>query len=162
MNYNECTVKLFFVAGIFVLTIFVFAGESFIPKNEPVNTIFEGSLRTLSLGSTMINVAIADTEQARRKGLSNLPALPQGHGLFFVFEESGTYGIWMKNMKFPIDIIWMGTDMQVVDIHRNISPGTYPTSFYSRVPARFVLEVGAGFSLLYNIEIGSVGSFEES
>jgi len=152
----------FFIISFFVLTLIVFSGASFVPVIKPVNTIFETPLQTLSLGSTVIEVAVADNQQTRRQGLSQLSKLPPEHGLFFVFPESGTHGIWMKDMEFPIDIIWMNEQLQVVDIHKNISPDTYPESFHPQVPARFALEVEAGFSIKYDVKVGSTCTFKTS
>ena len=151
-----------FIVSFFVLILAVFSGTSFIPTRESVNTIFKTPLRTLYLGSAVIEVAIADNQQTRRQGLSHLSALPPESGLFFVFKDSGTHGIWMKDMEFPIDIIWMDEQLQVVYIHQNVSPDSYPESFHPRVPARFALEVEAGFSLKYEVKIGNVCTFKTS
>ena len=150
----------FFIVGFFILSLIGFAGTSIIPLKEGENTIFKTPLKTISLGSAVIEVAIADNQETRRKGLSYLSSLPSKTGLLFVFSESDTHGIWMKDMQFPIDIIWMDEELRVVDIHQNISPDTYPTSFHPKVPARFALEVEAGFSSEYDIRIGSVCTFE--
>ena len=152
----------FFTIGFFVAILLVFAGTSFIPTEGPVNTVFNTPLQTLSIGSATIDVAVADNQRARHIGLSHLASLPSGRGLFLVFNDSDIRGIWMKDMKFPIDIIWLDEQLRVVDIHKNISPDTYPTTFYSSVPARFVLEVNAGFSSEYDVTIGSVCTFSTS
>ena len=120
----------FFVAGSFVIILLAFAGTSLVPTKKPVNNIFNTPLKSLSIGSTVIQVAIADNQQTRRMGLSHLSSIPEDHGLFFVFRESDTHGIWMKDMEFPIDIIWMNEQLQIVGVYRNISPDSYPTSFH--------------------------------
>ncbi|HEC32697.1 MAG TPA: DUF192 domain-containing protein [Candidatus Kaiserbacteria bacterium] len=148
-----------FIIGSFILLLLAFTGTSLIPKNDTVNTVFEMPLQTISIGSAVINVAIADNQKTRRKGLSGLPSLPLDSGLFFVFRDSGKHGIWMKDMKFPIDIIWLNEQLQVIDIHQNISQDTYPETFRPRIPAKFVLEVDAGFSLKYDVKVGSVLSW---
>ena len=140
----------------------MFVWTFFASIKEPVNSIFNTPLRALSVGSVVIEVAIADNQQTRRMGLSNLSSLSLKQGLFFVFPVNSTPGIWMKDMKFPIDIIWMNEKLQVVDIHRDISPDTYPTSFHPKVPAKFALEVNAGFSLKYDVKIGEVCFFKTS
>ncbi|NQV93440.1 DUF192 domain-containing protein [Candidatus Kaiserbacteria bacterium] len=127
---------------------------------ESSNTIFDSPLRAFTLGSVVMEVAIADTQQARRQGLSHITVLSPENGLFFVFPESGIHGIWMKDMKFSIDVIWLNEKLEVVDINRDISPDTYPTSFHPQTPARFALEVNAGVSLKFDVKIGSVGTFK--
>lgn len=124
------------------------------------NSIFEGETRQFFIGSSVLKVAIADTQATREKGLSDITHLPQDSGLFFVFSERGQSGIWMKDMLFPIDIIWMNDVLEVVDVHTDVSPDTYPTSFHPRTPAQFALEVNAGFSKKHDVKIKSTGSWK--
>jgi hypothetical protein len=154
--------KYFFTTGVLVLILFVFIGMFFVSfsTKEFVNTIFDTPLQALTLGTVSIEVAIADNQQTRRQGLSNLSFLPDNKGLFFVFKDSDAHGIWMKDMKFPIDIIWLNEQLQVVDIHKNVSPDTYPESFHPKIPSRFALEVEAGFSIKHDIKIGNTFIFE--
>jgi uncharacterized protein len=91
-----------------------------------------------------ISISIADTSAKRALGLSNLAHLPQGHGLLFEFQNEGLHGIWMKDMMFPIDIVWLSREFVVVTIAENVSPDTYPETFYSKSPALYVLELNAG------------------
>ncbi|HYF13289.1 MAG TPA: DUF192 domain-containing protein [Candidatus Paceibacterota bacterium] len=99
---------------------------------------------TLRISGTAITFEIADTDEERIRGLSGRPSLRTGHGLLFIFPEEGNHGIWMKDMKFPIDIIWADREGIIVTIARNVSPDTYPQSFYPSKPARYVLELPAG------------------
>jgi len=151
--------KRFLTVGVLIAILFVFTTTLFISMRGVSNTIFEGEQKSLFLGSVVIDVAIADTPVTRRVGLSNLKRLGEDRGLFFVFNDSDTHGIWMKDMEFPIDIIWMDEDMRIVYIHRDVSPDSYPEAFHPDTPARFALEVNAGFSLKYNVKIGSIATF---
>jgi hypothetical protein len=121
------------------------------------NILPETPLKTLHLESASVKISIAEDEDLQLKGLSGIEQLPSGYGLFFVFKEEGFHGIWMKDMKFPIDIIWMDKKLQVIDIKKDISPDTYPELFYPQTPALFVLEVEAGFSIKNNVKVGTIG-----
>jgi len=99
-------------------------------------------------------VEVADDEVERIQGLSNTSYLGDKDGLLFVFEEPGLHGIWMKDMRFPIDIIWFGADMKVVSIEEDVAPETFPEIFLPDEPALYVLEGNAGFVQLHGIEIG--------
>ncbi len=110
------------------------------PREAP-----QGGLRTISAGNVSFAVETLDTPTAREKGLSGRASLPEGRGLLFVFESPGSWGIWMKDMNFPIDIIWAREDGTIITIARSVSPDTYPTVFYPTSPdALYVLEVNAG------------------
>ena len=66
-------------------------------------------------------------------------------GMLFIFDDMGYPAIWMKDMLFPIDIAWLDSDFRIVDIAADVSPQTYPTVFRPELPAKYVLEVNAGF-----------------
>ena len=75
--------------------------------------------------------------------------------MLFVFKEEGYYPFWMKDMKFPLDIIWIN-DSKVIDITYGAqTEGSTPTNIYRpNNPVKYVLEVNAGFALENNIRIG--------
>ena len=102
--------------------------------------------RTLTVGGAVLQVELAQTTEQRVTGLSYRSTLEEGQGMLFIFDTDGTHGIWMKDMQFAIDIIWLDTAMKVVHIEESVAPDTYPKSFRSPVPARYVLEVPAGYA----------------
>lgn len=115
----------------------------------------------LKFRDKIISVEVSDSEYERIAGLSGRQFLSADRGMFFVFDKSGKHGIWMKDMKFPIDILWLDEEYAVVDIAKNITPDTYPIIFTSRLPALYVLEVNAGTADDYNIDIGDEFIYEE-
>src|ERR671923_23790 len=58
---------------------------------------------------------IAETGEQRSKGLAIKDSLNETEGMLFVFSEPRQYVFWMKDMKFPIDIIWLDSNKTVVD-----------------------------------------------
>lgn len=74
----------------------------------------------ISLGKCDITIETVATEELRKKGLSNRDALCQNCGMLFLFEKESNYSFWMKDMRFPIDIVWLRNN-KVVDISRDIS-----------------------------------------
>ena len=98
---------------------------------------------TVSIEEAFFNVTVADEPHEWRQGLSGTVRLEDQSGMLFVFETEDRYGMWMKDMRYPIDIIWINNELTVVHIEENVSPDTYPEVFASSVPARFVLEVPA-------------------
>lgn len=113
------------------------------------------SRKVVSIGGQAVRVDIADTPALREKGLSGRVALAAGEGMLFVFPEEGLHSFWMKDMHFPIDIIWLDVSGKVVHIAPNVPPESYPTTFLPENPARFVLEVPAGFAAAHSIGVGS-------
>ena len=102
--------------------------------------------KVLTVGATVLQVEIATTLQQQQTGLSYRESLAEGRGMLFTFNTDDSHPIWMKGMQFPIDIIWIDAAMKVVHIEQEIAPETYPQSFFSPTPARYVLEVPAGYT----------------
>ncbi len=103
--------------------------------------------KELQVGSTTVIADVADNPTLHAKGLSGREGLEEGTGMLFIFEEEGAQGIWMKDMQFSIDIIWLASDGEVITIASDVAPETYPKAFYADEPrAKYVLEVPAGFA----------------
>jgi len=101
-----------------------------------------------------VTVSIADTPEERNQGLSGVESLPTDEGKLFIFDKEGEYGFWMKDMKIPLDIIWINNERRIVHIEENVSPESYPAIYGSPEPARFVLEVNAFFTSTFRINVG--------
>jgi uncharacterized membrane protein (UPF0127 family) len=105
------------------------------------------------IGTVALTVELAVTPEERIRGLSGRNEIG-ADGLLFIFPESADHGIWMKDMHFPIDIIWIGDDLTVVHIERNVHPETYPKVFRPRVPARYVLETESHVADTFGFAVG--------
>lgn len=108
----------------------------------------------LHIGDLGVRVNIANSEEERISGLSGKDALTGVDGLLFVFPESEYHSIWMKDMRFAIDIIWISDDLEVISINQNIGPETYPTVFRPTRPARYVVETNAHYVDTFGIKPG--------
>jgi len=108
----------------------------------------------------MIVIEIADTEIKRVKGLSGRRAIDEDYGMLFLFEEPNVPAFWMKGMNFEIDMIWILNDT-VVDIEKNVplDPGFPPILYSPDQPVNTVLEVKAGFSDRYGVNVGDTIDF---
>lgn len=107
------------------------------------------------IGTTTVAVDIANSYQTRKQGLSGRSGLPQGSGMLFIFDREDIWSMWMKDMLFPIDIIWADSEGEIITIAHEVSPQTYPNSFSPTRPARYVLELPAGFAREQGIAEGA-------
>lgn len=115
----------------------------------------EEYLHTIYVGSTAISVTVADEYDERLQGLGGTRSLGDFQGKLFIFDTDAKHGIWMKDMHYPIDIIWIDKHLNVVHIEENVSPSTYPTQIFAPpVDARFVLEVNAYLVRSVDIALG--------
>jgi hypothetical protein len=102
-------------------------------------------MRTIHIDYNYFQVEVADTEALRERGLSGRRSLPAGQGMLFIFDAPGSWGIWMKDMRFSLDIMWAREDGTIITVVPNVSPDTYPLVLYPQTPdAKYVIEVPAG------------------
>jgi len=122
---------------------------------------------TLELSGHTFRVTLADSEEERLQGLSHQKEIGKREALLFVFPVPDTYGIWMRDMNFPIDIVWLDSTFTVVDIKEAATPESFRSVtdaevFTPRSPALYVLEAGAGFVKSLNLTIGETFIFKTS
>jgi uncharacterized protein len=94
------------------------------------------------------------------RGLMFRDSLGADRGMLFLHNKMGRYSYWMYQVKIPLDIIWMDSKKNVVEIQANVPPCTATKS--SDCPqhggnqdAQFVLELNAGMAAKYGVTVGS-------
>ena len=112
-------------------------------------------------GDVVIPVSIADTDSERAQGLSGTASLAPGTGKLFIFPQVGNYGFWMKDMRYPIDIVWIDSSWQVVSVDEQVSPESYPSVYYPPSAVQYVLEVNAGEATGDNLLTGAKLQFHQ-
>lgn len=118
---------------------------------------------TLTLRDQAYQARIASTQAAREKGLSDVKSLGRTDAMLFVFDTDDKWGIWMKNMQIPIDIIWLDSNKQVVYMVKSADPSSYPYTVYAPTkPARYVIELPSGTITTRNMQPGDKATFDLS
>lgn len=145
--------------GIIILLIFFALGWYFFGFNK---TFYKKAL--VIINGYKFNVDIADDITKRSKGLSSREFLKEDEGMLFLFNSEGNYGFWMKDMLFPIDIIWIKNN-KIVDITENVAPEPQKsifnlTVYYPQSSVDKVLEINAGLAKKYNFKIGDEIRFD--
>lgn len=133
---------------------------------EPVES--EGGLpgynqTVVSIADARLLADIADTPEKRSLGLGVRNNMTEGEGMLFLLEQSSRQPFWMNGMKFPIDIIWINSDREVVHIEHSLEP--CPSSLdcpnhYPDEEALYVLETVAGFSERHGVMDGTKVEFD--
>lgn len=109
-----------------------------------------------------ISVEVVRNQDELQKGLAGRPCILPNQGMLFAFSKSGQYPIWMKGMKFPIDIVWITAQRKVAAIEIDESPSTYPDKYVNKIPAEYVLELKAERSQELHMKIGSSIHFKNT
>lgn len=98
----------------------------------------------LRVSGHKVTLEIARTAAAESQGLGGRSGMTDNEGMLFVLEKPATACFWMKDMRFSLDIIWLNSAKQVVHVQPDVSPKTFPKTFCSDTPAKYVIELNAG------------------
>jgi uncharacterized membrane protein (UPF0127 family) len=109
----------------------------------------------------VLQVEVMVKDEDRAMGLMFRPSLAPDHGMLFLFEVPDFHGIWMKNCKFPIDILWLDEDKRVVHLTEGAPPcAGDPCPIYQPLrKASFVVELNAGQARREKVVVGSKVTF---
>ena len=112
----------------------------------------------VSIEGYELSAEIPVTGELMSKGLSVKNQLRENESMLFVFEEPLRHTFWMKDMKFPIDIIWLDSNGKIVHIEENLMPCPLVLicpSYAPNTDSQYVLETIAGFAQRHNISLGT-------
>lgn len=124
------------------------------PAKYQVQQAVATTTHTLRFGNYVLPVELADTEALRERGFSGRERPLSGHGLVFVFDEPLVPAFWMKEMRFPLDIVWIREDWTVASVERGVEPESFPKTFSPEEPVLYVLELPAGDAAEFGIDTG--------
>ena len=111
----------------------------------------------VSVGGENLTVTLSTTPESQSKGLAIKNSIAQNEGMLFIFKSPQKYSFWMKDMKFPIDIIWINSTGKIVHIEKNLQPCVFLIPCPSYTPnddSLYVLEVVSNFTNKFDINIG--------
>ncbi len=101
------------------------------------------------------------TPQEQNLGLGGIDYILDNEGMLFIFSEDTRYPFWMKDVKFSLDIIFLDSNYRVVHISRDADVCNDDCPLYiSPVMYRYVIEVKAGITERFEIEVGDVLKFD--
>jgi uncharacterized protein len=100
-----------------------------------------------------VKVAVADDDHTRSEGLMDVHELPTDSGMLFIFDNDEPRSFWMANTPLSLDIIYANSNFEIVRIHRNTAPYSNE-QILSEAPAKYVVEVNAGYTLSHDITEG--------
>jgi len=125
------------IIGILVIVAVTF--YYVVLPNLPQSTV------DLRLGDGLFRASVANNDVDRNKGLSGETKLASNQALLMAYPSESKWGIWMKDMKVPIDVVWLNSDKKVIYIVKNISPDVSTSEVYTpKTSAKYVIELPAG------------------
>ena len=106
-------------------------------------------------------VEVIRDKEGLKKGLSFRDQMPEDHGMLFVLDTSQDTAFWMKGMKFPLDIIFIDQNMQIIEILENLQPCEKCPVYFPRMRPAYGLELNAGLARKFGFTPGDTVVFEK-
>jgi uncharacterized membrane protein (UPF0127 family) len=152
--------KLIFAILIFsVLGFFLYFGNFVITEVAQKNEIKE-----VLIGNKKYELEVVKTSQDLEKGLAKFENINDNQGMLFIFDTPGRWSIWMKDMKFNIDIVFLNENKEVVTIFQNVKFETHENVFQYRkylpeLDSKYVIELKEGEIEKNKIKLGDKINF---
>ena len=108
----------------------------------------------MRIGSRTFNLEVARTEAQQQKGLMKRDSMPEDHGMSFPMQREEVQAFWMKDCRFPQDILFLDNHGKVVSIHQMQAYDERTTS--SDYPARYAIELNKGVAAKTGVKVGDV------
>lgn len=165
MKFSTYTIPMIYVL---ILSTFLFISCNSSETNERTATqdrTLEYTSEVIFINAsgneiTAIDVAVADDDKSRTEGLMAVTDLPEDAGMLFIFDENRERSFWMANTPLSLDILFVNENFEIVRIHQNTTPYSQD-NIPSEVPAKYVVEVNAGYTLRHDITEGATIRIEE-
>ena len=114
--------------------------------------------KSVKFKNTTVNAEIADTNAARELGLMNRHTLAPDAGMLFIFDNETQQSFWMKNTYVSLDMIFLSSKKEIVYIEHSATPLS-EKNITPAAPAKYVLEVNAGYTDAHGIGVGDKVEF---
>ena len=126
-------------------------------KKDGVLTFSDSTGKTIA----KIDIQIANTDFDRQLGLMFRKSMSENQGMLFIFPQESNQSFWMRNTYISLDMIFVNAERRIIKIHKNTKILS-DKSYQSSGPAKYVIEVDAGFSNRFNIKVGDSVSWIRS
>ena len=108
----------------------------------------------MKIGSRTFNLEIARTSDEQERGLMKRDSMPQDHGMIFVFPNEQVLQFWMKDTRFPLDILFLDGKGRIVSVSQMKAYDLTNTS--SESPAQYAIELNVGAAKDAGVKAGDM------
>ena len=112
------------------------------------------NFQIIEINSQKIVLEISNSDREKVSGLSYRKSLCDYCGMLFVYKEPAVNNFWMREMNFPLDIIWLDENKKIIYIEENLKPETFPKTFGPKGSSMYVLEFNENFVKENNMKLG--------
>lgn len=95
---------------------------------------------------------VAKSIREKMKGLMHRSTLPENAGMLFLFWFPWFRTFWMKNVKIPLDIIFVNRNLKILNIYEaEVKSGLLQKTYCSHGLCKYVVEANKGFCKKHNV-----------
>jgi uncharacterized membrane protein (UPF0127 family) len=133
--------------AVLILSLFLLFCSGRAQRNKFIRVYFPDGF--------FVTAELAVTDEERQQGLMFREKINEDQAMLFIFEDEGIYSFWMKNMRFPIDILWLDGQKRIVHIEAEVPPcRSDPCPSYDPgVEALYVLELRSGCAARHGLKL---------
>lgn len=143
---SKIRIVIYFLIAVSCFGLLIFV-PSFLSKRKSSCAISVAS-------KDCIHLQLAATDASRQNGLSGKDSMSDTEGMLFVFDGAGKQCMWMKDMKFSLDMVWVDQNKTITHLEKNVSPNSYPESFCGGDRDKYVVELNTGIVERANLFVG--------
>ena len=129
---------------------------------EQLRALKDATKVEVRVGGARVIAEVMRSDAKRQQGLSGREGLAENEGMMFIFDKAEAHSFWNKDMKFPIDILWMARGEVAGVSPLPMYDGASPAIITAPSPADVVLEVPAGFAAERAITAGNTITIYET
>ena len=154
IKFHKLLLSVFF--GAFILFVSCKEDGKRVIKTETVTFTKEGILTIYKAQTDSVlvsmDIEIAETDYETETGLMYRKSMGNNQGMLFIFPDIRQHFFHMKNTEFGLDIIFVDENLKIVSFQENAKP--YDEKLLpSQVPVKYALEVNAGLSEKWLLEV---------
>ncbi|MEL6917400.1 MAG: DUF192 domain-containing protein, partial [Bacteroidota bacterium] len=131
--------------------------EKKVVKTDPITFKKEGELIVYKAETdsviTTLDIEIAETDYETQTGLMYRNSMEDKQGMLFIFPDVAMHSFYMKNTEIALDIIFVDEHLRIASFQKNAEPFN-ETGLSSKIPVQYVLEINAGLSEKWRLEVG--------
>lgn len=120
---------------------------------EQLRNLKDGAKTEIRANDVRVIAEVMRSDVKRQQGLSGRERLAEGEGMVFIFDREEAYSFWNKDMKFPIDVVWLARGKVAGVASLPVYDGQTPAIITAPAPVDVVLEVPVGFASAYAIMV---------
>ena len=129
--------------------------------SDQLRELEDNDILELEINNKILKLEVARSSEKKSEGLMFREELDGIDGMIFVYDTIEYLQFWMKNTLISLDIIYLDSNLRVVNLYKNTKVNQTNERYPSNKGAQFVIELEGGSAEILDIRIDSEFSIIE-